>query len=294
MEQVIVHLLCSYAPSLYDKPITVEFFSFLQKILGNYVHQVQCAMIRSITDKKQRDKYKRQLPVFVVAVFLSGGTTSKHIVGYTGLCFFDFDGDSESLAKETKSRLIDLMSLYALYIGFSISGKGVHMVIRIKYPESFDEHWYAAFCFLTENGFKPDEQAKDATRKMVIGGDQKPFLNPRAIPFEERKGIPQTWLMQNNFPVGPMNITNDPSTRLKKIIDTAYSLGKHFASGHRNAFLTCVTPMAIRFGISKDDFYQYMNDQFSLSSFPEHIKTVEYLYNTKSGEFGRYLNTKPK
>ena len=135
---------------------------------------------------------KMHLPAFAPAAILEGGKSKDHVIDLTGLCFIDIDHISESDAEQTVKILSE--DPYTLFASISLSGKGVHLLVRYKIdfgnydypfissPEKLRKLYKDVFLNLAEYytqklGLQVDMSGENAERLCIVSHDPKVYYN---------------------------------------------------------------------------------------------------------------------
>ena len=157
---------------------------------------------RSLTTDEDRAKEKRKLPCATLNAVFEKHRRRDEPHTLTGLMCVDVDakdnpGFTPAALKQTLAK-----SPFALYVGHSISGKGVFMVVRVKAAtdEEFSRQYEAFLNVLIDDfGIFADKQCKDVTRLRALSFDDKPFVNPDAPAFHKTQKPAQKKTVQRTY-----------------------------------------------------------------------------------------------
>jgi len=134
-------------------------------------------IIRSISDKSERNRLKAKLPAITPSGIFSERKVDK-LIKHSGIICIDIDGkdnphilDFEGL----KSELATIKNI--LFCALSVSGKGLFCFIQIAYPEKHKEHFYALQEDFKDKGIVIDKGCSDVCRLRGYSFDNNPYIN---------------------------------------------------------------------------------------------------------------------
>lgn len=139
-----------------------------------------------------------QLPAFAPAAILQDGKKKEHVIDLTGLCFIDIDHITESAAQLTVQRLSE--DPYTMFASISLSGKGVHLLVRYKIdfgnydhpfissPDKLRKLYKDVFLLLAKHyteklGFQVDMSGENAERLCLISHDPDVYYNAESASY---------------------------------------------------------------------------------------------------------------
>ena len=134
--------------------------------------------IRKSTNKDEVRQLKSKLP----AITPSGIFRMRRadmMEQHSGLICIDIDGkdnphlSSMESVKEVLSRIP-----YIMYVGLSVSGKGLFCLIKIAHPEEHKQHFNALQAEFKQLDINIDESCSDVCRLRGYSFDPKPYVNP--------------------------------------------------------------------------------------------------------------------
>lgn len=184
--------ISSYKPKLSTKsgtyvpgvvPQTVDFFDEMLSIKnGKYKEVVE--IVRSIKDKKERDKYKIQnLPALTISATFNEYRSIDNLSEHSGLLNIDIDSKNNEhlVTQQDYERVRDTIAgLPAVICAFlSVSGLGLTFVVKIN-PDQHDDCFRSLEYELQKNmQIKIDTGTGDVTRLRFVSYDPDMYLiNP--------------------------------------------------------------------------------------------------------------------
>lgn len=144
-------------------------------------------------NKAKGDNIKKMhLPAFAPAAILVDGKKKDHVIDLTGICFIDIDHITESDAEQTVKALSE--DPHTLFASISLSGKGVHLLVRYKIdfsdydypfissPDKLRKLYKKVFLNLAKHyteklGFQVDMSGVNAERLCLIAHDPNLYYN---------------------------------------------------------------------------------------------------------------------
>jgi hypothetical protein len=139
--------------------------------------------IRATNDKDKRSTLKKQMPCFTPSGFFAGRTACS---SYSGFICIDIDAKDNPHVADVEKLKLELSKLTNVaYAGLSVGGKGLFVLIPVKYPEKHKEHCYALFKDFKRMGIKPDEACSDMTRLRIMSYDSNAYINKEAVLYKK-------------------------------------------------------------------------------------------------------------
>ncbi len=142
-------------------------------------------MMRCITDKEERDKWKRQLPQATISGVFAPTRSIKNLQQHSGLISVDVDAkENPDITdwEELKKQLAILPQI--AYCSLSVSGNGVFAIIPLRYPQNHLQQFRQLQIDFDRMGVTIDNACSDITRMRCISYDEHPLINMDAIPYE--------------------------------------------------------------------------------------------------------------
>ena len=173
---------------LTDKmPKQVNLLSLLRQIQKDQEHIKLVEEIASINSKEKRDKLKKNLIGIVPASLMNGGRTKAHVVSTNPIVFIDIDnlGDEEKV-KECYNKLNTKFKKHLIYLGYSASKKGIHMLVYIQDTSKFKAHEDAIHDDIRTLGFEPDKSTLSSIQRMFIGHTHTAIINDNVVPYSKK------------------------------------------------------------------------------------------------------------
>jgi len=141
--------------------------------------------IRREPDKAKRDRMKRALPAITPSGIFRRHCSSG-IISYSGFICIDIDGKDNPCINDWEALKTSISHLPGLwYAGLSVSGNGIFVLFRVKYPERHKEHFAAISADMKNYGIIIDESGKDICRLRGVSYDEHPIFNPDAAKYEK-------------------------------------------------------------------------------------------------------------
>jgi hypothetical protein len=225
--------------------------------------------IRSLSDKSERDKLKKQLPAYCFSGTFSR-KNSNSCTQHSGLICLDFDGE----------KLENIMSkseyIYACFL--SPSGNGYKVLVKI--PPSIEEH-EEYFDSLQDYFNLPtfDDKVRNISTACFDTEDPNIYINEDA-PMFNQKTMPKHKAITEVMPLFRIDDPDKIITRLQKWIDKTESFGK----GGRNAYVAKLAMRFNAFGVPVSRAVNYLA-QYEQPDFP-----WSEIDRTVRGIYARYAN----
>ncbi len=217
------------------QPYHIELDVELERIrTGQYKEQIE--HIRSLKDKRARDKNKEQLP----SVLFSGkfnGRTDDTLIEHSGLICLDFDGttDKEGLINE-----------YTLAAFLSPSGNGVKVLVKIPKDAPNHKGYFDGLAKLYDSKYF-DKQCSNINRVCYESYDPDIYINKDSKEFEE-KIIDSDYEFSEKIPHIEVTDDTEKFNRLLKWANNRYG----FNDGNRNLYVFQLANACNSFGIDRN------------------------------------------
>ncbi len=172
MKSVLNVTVSSFASYRDNIPKPVNLLNWLKS--DAYAHKV--IAIRKISDKLKRDKIKATLPAVTVSGLFEPSRRAEHLVQHSGLICIDIDrkGNEGIDFKELKYRLFEYP--FVAYIGLSVSGKGLFLIIPISNPKKHRSHFQALEKEFRAQGIVIDQAPKNVASLRGYSYDPESLL----------------------------------------------------------------------------------------------------------------------
>lgn len=145
--------------------------------------------VRAATDDAEKNRYKKQLPLFTPSAHLvnrkADVSLADKLICYTGFMQFDIDpkGNPDMNACQVRDAMAGIP--FVAFVGLSASGRGVWGLVRIGCPEQLEKH-YQHFRHVVEGktGIKLDTtKGSGATDLRYISHDAEARFKYEAVPL---------------------------------------------------------------------------------------------------------------
>lgn len=221
----------------YSNPKPIGEIDLLEFLLTS-TYQQQVEEIRRCTDKARRRELKSKLSAITPSGIFSKRSNAG-LIRHSGIICVDVDQQDNAGISDweaLKSSISDLQGLW--YAGRSVSGNGLFLLFKVKYPEKHLEHFAALARELTGRGIAVDQACKDVARLRGASYDPNPFFNPDAAPFDglltastqRATGGPSTETQRNlKNPVGYQGSDDLTAYRVGRLIERIEATGTNLA-----------------------------------------------------------------
>ena len=177
MRKYFVSKFDNYSGSIPSSSIDISDWLLSSEFKGI----VEC--IRNCKDVSECKRLKASLPCITPSgLFLKRG--SRYLIKHSKLICIDIDGKENPDIKDwelLKDSIADFPGLY--YAGFSVSGKGLFLIIKITKPDNHLLHFYAIERDFIQRNIFIDTVCKDVARLRGASYDGSPVFNPEVIPY---------------------------------------------------------------------------------------------------------------
>lgn len=256
--------------------------------------------IRSIEDKKERNKLKTKLPAIVTAGFFDGkGRKLNNIKDYNGVVTIDYDKLSSDVIKE--ALLIVNKNPYTLASFVSPSGNGFKVLVSTDSLKENHWHSYQEVSEYYNNliSLEADKVTKDITRLCYLPYDQNAFYNSDSrifncsIPLNEpikkidkkKSKVKESKKSQYRYEKRDLssNIINSDFKLNKTNLRSAFSLVLTLKNIHKNSWVYEAVdskhrinkPLLKELGISQSEYSRILNI----------IRNLGWLKNDNKGKY---------
>ena len=185
-----------------QQPLDITLTKIVGKTKNPNNVQMNTIAARKWYAKGNKDKgdniKKMYLPAFAPAAILVDGKKKEHVIDLTGLCFIDIDHITESDAEQTVKTLSE--DPHTLFASISLSGKGVHLLVRYKIdfsnydypfissPDKLRKVYKDVFLNLAKHytmtlGLQVDMSGVNAERLCLIAHDPNVYYNAESTVY---------------------------------------------------------------------------------------------------------------
>ena len=145
-------------------------------------HKEQILRLRSCTDKAERQRYKKHLPMMTTSGVFRGRRLAENLAAHNGLICIDIDKDDNTDVPDfdhLKENVLCHIKQLA-YAARSVGGKGFFVIIPLKYPDLHKRQFEHLQLKFAELGITIDAACKDVSRLRCVSYDEEPYINENA------------------------------------------------------------------------------------------------------------------
>lgn len=141
--------------------------------------------LRAVFDKEKRNALKRSLPQATISGVFSPTRAKDNLSQHSGLICVDIDAkdNPDILDWETLKQDLSVLPQIA-YCALSVSGKGLFLVIPLRYPEKHLKQFRQLQIDFRKMGIMIDSACSDITRLRCLSYDEHPIINENATLYE--------------------------------------------------------------------------------------------------------------
>ena len=141
--------------------------------------------LRAVFDKETRNALKRSLPQATISGVFSPTRAKYNLSQHSGLICVDIDAkdNPDILDWETLKQDLSVLPQIA-YCALSVSGKGLFLVIPLRYPEKHLQQFRQLQIDFRKMGIMIDSACCDITRLRCLSYDEHPIINENATLYE--------------------------------------------------------------------------------------------------------------
>ena len=141
--------------------------------------------LRAVFDKETRNALKRSLPQATISGVFSPTRAKNNLSQHSGLICVDIDAkdNPDILDWETLKQDLSVLPQIA-YCALSVSGKGLFLVIPLRYPEKHLQQFRQLQIDFRKMGIMIDSACCDITRLRCLSYDEHPIINENATLYE--------------------------------------------------------------------------------------------------------------
>ena len=141
--------------------------------------------LRAVFDKEKRNALKRSLPQATISGVFSPTRAKNNLSQHSGLMCVDIDAkdNPDILDWETLKQDLSVLPQIA-YCALSVSGKGLFLVVPLRYPEKHLQQFRQLQIDFRKMGIMIDSACSDITRLRCLSYDEHPIINENATLYE--------------------------------------------------------------------------------------------------------------
>jgi hypothetical protein len=244
-------------------------------------HEMKQNQIRSITDKKERDKIKIQLPAITPSALLKSRdkelTDKDKLVSHSGFMQIDIDfKDNTHLSDYNK--LLDLLPLIQniAYCGQSVSGTGYFCLVPITQPDKLAFH-FLKFNELMNEHFNINldtSKGKSITDLRIYSYTPNAYFNADATPFNLLFKPQPIKVIKPIYKANTTNYTKDKFS----IVLERHNEKETFIEGNQNKYLVLLSGYCNAKGLDINETlngcYQFSNKEYTEKRIKEIVLSV--------------------
>ena len=141
--------------------------------------------LRAVFDKEKRNALKRSLPQATISGVFSPTRAKNNLSQHSGLICVDIDAKDNPNILDWETLKQDLSVLPQIaYCALSVSGKGLFLVIPLRYPEKHLQQFRQLQIDFRKMGIMIDSACSDITRLRCLSYDEHPIINENATLYE--------------------------------------------------------------------------------------------------------------
>lgn len=141
--------------------------------------------LRAVFDKEKRNALKRSLPQATISGVFSPTRAKNNLSQHSGLICVDIDAKDNPDIWDWETLKQDLSVLPQIaYCALSVSGKGLFVIIPLRYPEKHLLQFRQLQMDFSKMGIVIDPACSDITRLRCLSYDEHPIINENATLYE--------------------------------------------------------------------------------------------------------------
>lgn len=157
--------------------------------LGNFLfckeYKGEILKLRAIANKDERNVIKRTLPQATISGVFSPTRAKNNLSQHSGLICVDIDAKDNPEIKDWERLKQDLSMLPQIaYCALSVSGKGLFVIIPLRYPQKHLLQFRQLQMDFSKMGIVIDQACSDITRLRCLSYDEHPIINEDATLYE--------------------------------------------------------------------------------------------------------------
>ena len=141
--------------------------------------------LRAIANKDERNVIKRTLPQATISGVFSPTRAKNNLSQHSGLICVDIDAKDNPEIKDWERLKQDLSMLPQIaYCALSVSGKGLFVIIPLRYPQKHLLQFRQLHMDFSKMGIVIDQACSDITRLRCLSYDEHPIINEDATLYK--------------------------------------------------------------------------------------------------------------
>ena len=264
----------------------------LYDFLINSTYKDAVLKIRSLDDKKERDRLKANLPAVTPSAVFAKARIIEHAHTQTTLICLDFDN-----CEKIQSLFLHLQNLpFVAYAGLSVGGKGLFAICHVS--KNLLQHYFALEKLFFDNGYTVDRSCKDVTRLRGATYDPTAYINHYPSKYTDTLSESAVYTKEPQTSLPATKITYLPTTYTKVTkavqiaLKRASDKGLSFTDGNRCRFVLYIASLLNRFGIDANNAFFELDSAIGISNYQDHKKRFFDVFVRYANQFGS-LDNKP-
>lgn len=208
--------------------------------------------LRNTTNEELRLHIKQNLPCITpsgIFTFRRNEGLKKH----SRLICIDIDAKDNPNITEWKCFKVKLARLpWVTFAALSVSGRGVFVLVPIRYPKRHQEHFEAIRQFFAQRRCRIDSACRNVSRLRGCTYDPEPYINPEAEPFSQWCKLSTAEAQKSD----PVKTNRNVEVLLSKIEETGTDITKRYKQWFR---VGCA--LASEFGEQGRDYFHRISRQ---------------------------------
>lgn len=270
-----------------SKPVNLALW------LTSNKYESKQSQIRTITDKKERDKIKIQLPTITPSALLKSRdkelSDTDKLISHSGFMQIDIDF-KDNVHLSDYNKLLDTLPLIQniAYCGQSVSGTGYFCLVPISHPDKLNYHFLKFNeLMLSYFNIKLDtSKGSNITDLRIYSFTPNAYFNVNATPFNL---LYKPELRTISKPIYNSNTSCYTNDKFKTVLER-HNEKQSYTEGNQNNYLKSLASYCSVKGIDINETLngcsQFINEEYSEKRIKEIIISV---YNKCKADF----NSKP-
>jgi hypothetical protein len=236
--------------------LDIPLYDFCVNVIqGDYKTEIET--LRTVEDKKHRDKIKATLPAVTISGTFAAPRTKETLTRHSGFVSMDFDSHHNPEVNNWPALRDSLSSLPEVYFSaLSASGKGVFCIVPILYPAKHEGHYLALINDFKAIGLNADPVCKDISRLRGISYDPEAAINREAKVYTR---IFETERKQSRTPVSIPGTTEDT---LRIIERKMQKDGIFYSDGNKHKYLVSLFTRALHFNLPQAEVFGHCLNKY--------------------------------
>ena len=206
---------------------------------------------------------KKSLPCCTISASFKERRSLDNIVVKNKLICLDIDRYTKSKKKKSNN-FVDMLLVKemfmehpcTLYVGRSVSGDGMYVILRIYDEEALTEYFEYFRDSMQRLGLNIDESCKDYTRLRIYSYDPDAYFNPKAMYYRIPKKKEPTQAKAREY------VSKNDHEKVVKIIEVLEQTGMDITQSYED-WVKVGAALYDGFGDSGEDYFQRISSFYS-------------------------------